>query len=275
MNQMRQITAGLLAVAGLLAAAASVPAQVFDPSKVVKPAEDPGADAPDVEHRAWKWEFGDELLTGMKYTTKLTIENACESDQTVSVFTIGLKELTFPELAGCALPMPDKSCAVTVPPGTKEVAGLIESDPKFYYVDPMARFIAPRPFTRVNGTVVVFHAATQDCLPRRDEYQTQLELHHLRGAIPPPPAGPEKIVGAGPCQVWWNTEEKPDMLEDHQKCEPEIRPLAIGYRERILAPHIQKAPADWVWLPTSQQMLAMSSEELVAVKVRAEALVSR
>ncbi len=271
----------VLVLAGTLFVEAS--GQVFIPGNRPKP-EDPGADAADVDHKAWKWEF-EPLSSGFPYTTELTIENLCESTQIVSVFVNGLAELTF-DAPGCNLSFIDKSCTVAAEPGTTIVKGEIKSDPFFYYVDPMVP--TPRPFKRITGEIVVFHARQGDCVPRRDHYQVQYDLGAQRGAVPPPPTGPQRIAGgrpsptgtdgiagAGPCQVWWDTGQKPDMLKPEQRCEPEIRPLAVAYRERVLPPYIEQAPAEWAWLPASEQMTRMSSEELVAMKLRAKQQIAR
>lgn len=251
----------------------SAAGQVFDPTKVVKPVEDLGFDATDVEHRTGKLEF-EPLHSGGRYTMPLTIENNCPSDQTVSIFVNGLADLKL-DISGCNYSGTDrKSCAKIVPPGITEVAGTIETERFVYYVDPMFPN-APRPFKRFSGDIVLFHAATNDCRARRDQYAVQYEVHAMQGYVEPPPPGPEKTVGAGPCQVWWNTGRRPDMLKPEQKCETEIRPLAAGYRERVLPPHITSAPAEWAWLPTPDQIMRMSSEDLVAMKLRAEAQIVR
>jgi hypothetical protein len=248
-------------------------AQVPDPSKAVEPQADPGRDAADVEHRSGTVTLG-QLSTGTLYSIPLTVENRCDHAQTVSVFVNGLADLTF-SLAGCTLHVAQKSCATIVPPGTTQIRGSIKPAPIFYYIDPRMPELPPPTVNRFSGEIIILHAQQGDCQARRDQYQVEYEVRALLGKIPPPPGGPEHMVGAGPCQVWWNTGERPDMLGPEDRCEGEIRPLAVGYRERVLPPYIAADPAAWNWLPESEALLQMSSEALVAMKLRAEAQLGR
>jgi hypothetical protein len=246
-------------------------AQEFVPGAGPKAAEDPGADAPDVTHTQWDWKFG-RLVAGLQYTFPLEINNACRSDQVVTVFINGLNDLTL-DLNGCRLGGETRTCAKVVPPGVTEVPGTIAPETFFYYPDPFAPAATPRPFRRLAGTLVLFHEKTDTCAPARDEYNVVYEVDAQEGTVPPPPGGPERIAGAGPCQVWWNTGQRPEMIERDEQCDAEIRALAFGYVTRILVSQAAASAGDWSWLPTGEQIMRMSGRELVALKARAEAQV--
>jgi hypothetical protein len=65
------------------------------------------------------------------------------------------------------------------------------------------------------------------------------------------------------------------MLEPGQDCTSIIRPLALGFRERILPPHIAKSPSDWKWLPQSGSISEMTVEALVEMKIRAQLIITK
>lgn len=238
-------------------------AQVFVPGAKV---EDPGATA--VPTSQWTWRFGD-IVSGLKYESKLTVENRCPAPQTVSVFIYGSQEIQLPAI-GCAGYATPKTCSVTLPPGSTDIAALFESDVDWYYVDPLARAITPRPFRKVSGEIVLYHPANGDCPERRESYTLGANLFAQRGDPPPPPPEPERFAGAGFCDVWWNTGQKPPQLPPDEDCRDEIRPLAISYVERVLARHATAFPDDWSWLPSREQIAGMSAAEMVALKQRAE-----
>jgi hypothetical protein len=130
-------------------------------------------------------------------------------------------------------------------------------------------------FDTIEGSVVVWHPFTPGpphCMANRTKYSVAGHVH-FDPSPPPDKRGPEKIAGATPCQVWWNTGQRPATLDKDQDCTEEIRALAKSYRDRVLQPLVDRDPAAWQWLPGSDAVGTMSIEELLAMKNRAQRLI--
>lgn len=237
------------------------------------PGPNPDANAPDdrfsdgspvIRHAEGNWPWG-ELLYGKTYPTKLTIRNDCWSDETVGIFVTNLPYISLP----ASVTVPARSSLdvpvdiVTPPPPNLILTGR-ETIPEHGI------------FGDVQGEVVVWHAwtAEPECMPNRESYKASGHIHY---DLTPPaaPPSPEKIAGAGPCQVWWNTSERPATLQDDQDCTSEIRDLAAAYRARVLQPLADRAPAAWAWLPSVDQIRQMTIEQCLAMKVKAQAQLER
>ena len=241
------------------------------------PATDPGPnpdkDAPDdrfsdgspvIRHTAGNWPWG-ELLYGRTYPTTLTIRNDCWSDETVGIFVTNLPYISLPASATVpARSSLDVPIDIVTPPPPNLILTGRETIPEHGI------------FGDVQGEVVVWHAwtAEPECMPNRESYQASGHIHY---DLTPPatPPSPEKIAGAGPCQVWWNTGERPPQVKDDAECVDPIRRLASEYRSRVLQSHVDRAPGAWSWLPAVDETGQMSIEQCLAMKAKAQAQLER
>ena len=218
---------------------------------VKDPKRDPGADtrgfgldigAADVTHRAGDWPWG-ELFYGKEYPATLKITNDCRGTETVSIFVNGLPYLSVPT----SVTVPGKSSkdvpvTIKTPPPPMPMLTGLPDEPK---MDPNA-------FTDIQGNVVVWHPWAGKCLPKRTQYSASGHIHY--DPPKPPPSDPdaklpEKIAGAGACQVWWNTGQRPLQVKSEDECTARMQTLAAEYRSRVLQGHVDRAPGAWQWLP--------------------------
>jgi hypothetical protein len=68
----------------------------------------------------------------------------------------------------------------------------------------------------------------------------------------------------GLCGTYWSGGSPPAM-----DCRDEFEDLAIRYRQRLLDPLAEADPEQWSWLPTDEEIGAMSEDELRAFRLRA------
>jgi len=225
-----------------------------------------------------EWPWGERYYEG-RFGAPLEIENKCNSPQLVGIFMNGLPYLSMPKL-------------VKVPPGKTTVMGQVqlpsEPDcPPFLlpgrtgcgHVDFGVIIVAAWPppklhqphFDTIEGTVVVWHpwAPADDCPAVRKTYTVTGHIHFR--PTPPDSGGPQRITETDVCQFYWLIGEPPANLGD-KDCTPEMRELALNFREKILRPYILNAPDEWLWLPSLDSIQQMSIPELLAMKARAEAV---
>lgn len=233
------------------------------------PGPNPDKEAPDdryadgspvITHAEGNWPWG-ELLYGKTYPTSLTIKNDCWSDETVGIFVTNLPYISLP--ASVTVPARsslDVPITIVTPPPPNLILTGRETIPEHGI------------FGDVQGEVVVWHpwTAEPECKPNRESYKASGHIHYDL-TPPPPPPSPEKIAGAGPCHVWWNTGQRPATVKEDQDCSMEIRELAAAYRLRVLQPVVDRAPAQWAWLPSAEQIGQMSIGECLAMKSKAQA----
>lgn len=206
------------------------------------------------------WPWG-ELLYGKTYPTEITITNDCWSAETVGIFVSNLPYVTLP--SSVTVPAKGKlnvPINIVTPPEPKLLLTGREKIPEHGI------------FGTVEGEIVAWHPWTADpeCMPKRESYKATGHIHYDLTPPPPPPA-PEKIAGAGSCQVWWNTGARPATLKEDQDCTAEIRDLAATYRLRVLQPLVDRAPSEWGWLPSAEQIAQMSIDECLGMKAKAQA----
>ena len=237
------------------------------------PAKDPGPNpgqlpeeqrssdgSPGIMYSDGDWRWG-ELLYGKTYPTKLTIRNECWSDESVGIFVTNLPYVTLPS----SVTVPAKSTLdvpinIVTPPEPNLVLTGREQIPLHGI------------FGTVEGEIVVWHPWRFDpsCLPNRESYKATGHIHY--DLTPPPaPPSPEKTAGAGPCQVWWNTGERPPQVKSEEECTDPLRQLASAYRSRVLQSQVERAPSEWGWLPSVEQIAQMSIEECLGMKAKAQA----
>lgn len=154
------------------------------------------------------------------------------------------------------------TCAAVVPPGVTDFDVTIVTPPP----PDLSSFIPPPGFDpaslfdEIAGQLVVYSRGQPPaCMPSREEYLPGGHVH-----LDPNPKG--KGDGGPRCRDWWDREEKPRGLT--RDCTGEIRDLALTYVRTTLQPLIAKNPAAWSWLPTPEQILKMSIDELIAMKIR-------
>jgi hypothetical protein len=245
-----------------------------DPNHPLKdPAKDPGPNpgqvpeeqrksdgTPAIGYADGNWPWG-ELLYGKTYPTTLTITNKCKTPETVGIFVTGLPYISLPPTA-------------TVPAeGELELPINIVTPPKPNILLTGHETLPEHGiFGEIEGEIVIWHPwrFNPDCLPKRESYKASGHIH-FDVTPPPAPPVPEKIAGAGPCQVWWNTGARPATLKEDQDCIAEIRNLAATYRLRVLQPLVDRAPSEWGWLPSAEQIAQMSIEECLGMKAKAQA----
>jgi hypothetical protein len=108
-----------------------------------------------------------------------------------------------------------------------------------------------------------YDACPRSCNEKEAFYWISGHIHFDPDA--PPPPGP---LAVSPCRIWWDTGEKPEDL--NRDCTQEIRALASAYRQLLLASLVEDS-AEWDWFPPLDAILSMSAEDLVAMKIRADA----
>jgi hypothetical protein len=237
MTSLLAIMTALLAIA---AAAGAQPAPVKPP---LLPGGDPEFPERDITH---EWHWG-ELLYGKTYATKLTIENGCEGTEDVTITRVNLPYLSLPD-------------RVSVPPGTLDVDAIITTPPPPNI--PAQPFPPPHGlWTQVNGLVDIHHAFTAPpkCYENKKVYWVTGHIHY--DPDPPPP-----LLDVPPCEAYWKLHRKPP---DALNCEEEMRDLALEQLD-ILGPLAEDCPEQWSWLPTREEIGAMSENELLAFKERAD-----
>ncbi len=132
-------------------------------------------------------------------------------------------------------------------------------------------------FVQIDGTVELWHPWAPasageggDCLPRLVTYTVTGHIHFR----PPPPAdsGPSRLATPDVCEVYWNIGVAPEQLGTRD-CTTEIRALAHTFVDRHLAPYIQNAPEEWLWL-SLMNIDQMSIGHLLDMKRRAEGVLA-
>lgn len=157
------------------------------------------------------------------------------------------------------------TCATVVPPGSTDFEVTIVTPP----APDLSSMIFPAGFNpltffdEIAGELVVYSKGQPPlCMPNREQYVPSGHVH-----LDPNPKGKSE---SGPrCRDWWDKEEKPRGLT--RDCTGEIRDLALTYLRTSLLPLAEKNPAAWSWLPTPEQVLRMSIDELIGMKVRSRA----
>jgi hypothetical protein len=238
------------------------------------PTKDPGADITDpnksgqsdvlVLGGVGEWPWG-ELVYDQKYPTRLTVKNDCWSAETVGIFVNELPYISLP-------------ASVTVPPrSTRDVPFTINTPPPPPIplgVPGTPKFHAADAFIDVKGSVVLWHPWRFDpeCKPMREEYKVAGHIH-FQPASGDEGGGAERIASPDACQVMWNTGLRPANLGKEQDCTDAIRKLAFEYRTRVLQALVDRDRATWAWLPAPEAIGAMSIEDLLAMKTRAQELI--
>ena len=240
-----------------------------DPDHPLKRDEDPGEEwdtntrydgTPKVLRGNADWPWG-ELVYGQAYKTKILITNHCASTETVTLTPNNLPYLSVPS-------------TVTIPPKrTVEVDATITTPPEPSV--PMVTGHETLPpggiFVDITGdteNLVIWHPWSPPCMPKRETFKVSGHVHFASPAGGP--SGPQKVAGAGPCEVWWNTGQRPRNAKND--CTDEIRTLALHYRERVLQHYAGADPAAWAWLPGGPAIRGMALDELLGLKRRADAL---
>lgn len=254
-----------------------------------RPDKPPADQSPGVRASASDWDWGERYYDSA-FDATLVITNNCKSPQPVSIFVYDLPFLSLP-------------AQLTVPPGATRVVGKVKlppepppplrlglpGEPGWGHVD-YGKALGPNPvlpfpppklhqpnFADIAGRVVAWHpwapGSGDNCLPRRETYRVSGHMHFR----PPPPAGeggPEKLLSPGVCQVYWNIGVPPAQLRD-EDCTSEMRALAGSFRDRVLPPYVLNSPDDWLWLPSTEAVTAMTIPDLLAMKARASALMGQ
>lgn len=154
------------------------------------------------------------------------------------------------------------TCATVVRPGVTEfdVTIVTPPPPDLSGLIPPPGFDPKSIFDEIAGQLVVYSKGQPPaCMPSREEYVPGGHVH-----LDP---NPKSKSESGPrCRDWWDREQKPRGLT--RDCTGEIRDLALTYVRTTLQPLVEKNPAAWRWLPSPEQILTMSVEDLIAMKVR-------
>jgi len=238
-----------------------------DPDHPSKQQTDPGeawdnprrADGtPSIRRAFGDWAWG-ELTYGQTYKTKLTVTNQCGSSETVSLTAENLPYLTVPEtvtIPGKSQKEIDLTITTPAPPAIPLLTGHETIPPGGFFTD-------------IKGDkemLKVWHPWNGDCMPKRETYKVTGHIHYADADKDP---GPQRIALATPCQVYWNTGERPANLDED--CTEEFLVLALHYRERVLQGHATGDPKAWAWLPSAPEIRTMTAAEMLAMKARADA----
>lgn len=199
------------------------------------------------------WHWG-ELFYEKTYATTLDVTNDCDSVETLAVRKSASLN---PYLA-----MPDH---VTVPAHssvTVDVTITTGPPPPTIVQGPGAPVMPYGIFTdlaTLNAHVELLHSSGPWCTSNQKDYRVEGHIH-----LDPTPDRP--LVD--PCLVWWFTGNKPAGLT--KDCTETFRALAQAYISHTLGVFIRDDPDAWDWLPSTEELLAMSEEELLGLKNRAE-----
>jgi hypothetical protein len=262
-----------------------------DPNHPLKGSKDPGSawdqhpSAPRFPDPAdWPWK---ELFYDVTVPSALEVTNRCESPQPVYI-THDLPYLTIQSTAVIPPGGIDVPATITTPPeppppirtGAPGQPGWGWVEPPHY--DPATGTSTRMPgepefhqpnFVDIKGKVTVWHPWMGICLPNRQVWTVTGHIHFR----PPPPKGaggePEKIAAPDPCVVYWNIGAPPPGF-DGRDCTDIIRGLAMDYFGRILVPLMQENPGSWSWVPSAGEISTMDMGEILALKERADALIS-
>jgi len=236
------------------------------------------------------WDWG-ELYYDGSYATELVIKNACKSEQTVSIFPrVAYLDIPYTVTVPGESEVSLQATVVTPPAPPPPLLTGQPDEPVWGWVKPppippfqplaVDRYEFHQPnFLTVEGSVVAWHPWTRDCNPKRSTWTVAGHIHFR----PPPPSadegggGPEEIASEDPCAVYWRLGERPAQLKNDaaESCTAVMRGLAIDYRERILAPHVERSPDAWRWLPGLEEIQSMTVLELLALKARGDELLAR
>ena len=224
------------------------------------------------------WDWGERYFED-SFSVVLHVTNNCKSRQPTSIFVTDVPGLTFP-------------AKVSVPPGSRglDVIGKVTlpsppiptglpGEPPMGHVEFPPHFVPPgQPALHqpnavaIGGEVVAWHPEAMDvngqvCYATRITYRPTGHIH-WRPPGKDGDTGPSRLATTDPCTVWWNSGEQPNGASD-EACTAKMQTLAAHFIDKILAPFIDHAPADWTWLRTFGDVQGKSVEELLAMKARA------
>jgi hypothetical protein len=222
----------------------------------------------------WPWR---ELYYDRTYQAELKVTNDCETPQRATIF-VKSPYVSMPP----SVLVPGKGerlvpVTITMPPTPPAPLRTgLPGEPGWGWVQPPSFIPAPGqvvpPFHQPyyadidEEAVVIWHPWTAKCLPARESYHS---TGHIHFNPPPPgsgPSGPERIAEVDPCDVWWNTEERPPNAKED--CTARMRELAAGF---VAALQQEYGPdAAWAWLPGAARIAEMSIAELLEMKKTAE-----
>lgn len=268
------------------------PDPLLDPQHPLKnPTVDPGPGAgtgptgPSVTHYAADWYWGERFFE-QEFTVSLAIANNCETMQLVKIFVNDMPYVTFrDEVIVHRKSIKKVEGKVKLPPEPKPPPAQPFGGPGFGWVDPPN--LPPQPlgtpppvfhqpnFTEITGEVVVWHPLAPDgenaqCDAERTVYTIGGHMHYRK----PPPEnedrGPSSLARTDPCVVWWNTGEEPPQR--HDDCTGPMRLLAEHYLKFVVPDYWRNAPAEWGWLEEFGGVSDKSIADLLAMKVRGDAL---
>lgn len=215
------------------------------------------AQGPGVSTTNQGWPWG-ELFYDSVFKTMLTVTNDCDEPRPISIHT-GLAPYVV---------SPANGSTYTIPPGSTDIEITVQTPPA------PTSFTLPPPssshgiYLDLSGYRIRVHHEGYDACPR--SCQEMESFYWISGHIhfdpnAPPPPGP---LAVSPCRIWWDTGEKPDDLK--RDCTQEIRALASAFRQLLLGSLVEDSAA-WDWFPSLDAILSMAAEDLVAMKMRADA----
>jgi hypothetical protein len=210
------------------------------------------------------WDWG-ELFYNSTYQTVLTVTNDCDVPRTVHVFyAFGAPASPY---VTAPLTSPTDRKSYVVPPGSTDIPITIQTPPAPTFTLPppsSAHGVFVDIADPARAVLAVEHRGLPGC-PRScpDEFRYYSISGHIH-FNPNPPADP---LAVSPCRIWWDTGRKPAGLT--RDCTQEIRALASAYRQLLIS-GVAGSPA-WAWFPSLDAILSMSAEDLVALKLKADA----
>jgi hypothetical protein len=107
-----------------------------------------------------------------------------------------------------------------------------------------------------------------ECERQQNQLRQVTGHFHIDPTFTPPYRGPSLT----PCDVWWYSGRKPPNFDED--CTDRFLALLAHYRDVTLDVLIRSDPDAWSWYPSGEQLAAMSAEEILAVRLRAEAQIA-
>ncbi len=197
----------------------------------------------------WPWSC---LFWGRSYKTTLTVENKCKTTETVKTYVN--------HDVASLLAMPN---TIQAPPGKTNVDVTIT-------IAPLPKILPPQiGWSPAHVDIKGFVGVGRDLFRVMDDDPCfgPTKKYTVTGHIHPDPDPPDKEQG-NPCLAYWMTNRLPPHAVEN--CKETFREIALHYVSETLKIHIERAPEEWTWLPSAEQIQQMAADELLSMKLRAQ-----